>query len=82
VQIERFFREEVIILMKGSPRRCYCAPSRIEKYIDDDNRNSFANSGFSAKDERDPARSKNPGLLAMVERSHYSLDISPERRAV
>jgi hypothetical protein len=36
----------------------------------------------AAKGERDPARLKNAALLALVERSHYSHDISPERRAV
>jgi hypothetical protein len=36
----------------------------------------------AAKGERDPATLKIAALLAVVERSHYSHDISPERRAV
>lgn len=36
----------------------------------------------AAKGERDPAALKNAALLAAVECSHYSHDISPERRAV
>jgi hypothetical protein len=36
----------------------------------------------AAKGERDPAALKVAALLAVVECSHYSHDISPERRAV
>jgi hypothetical protein len=36
----------------------------------------------AAKGERNPATLKIAALLAVVERSHYSHDISPERRAV
>jgi hypothetical protein len=36
----------------------------------------------AAKGERDPAKLKAAALLAVVECSHYSHDISPERRAV
>jgi len=36
----------------------------------------------AAKGERDPIALKNNALLAVVECSHYSHDISPERRAV
>jgi hypothetical protein len=36
----------------------------------------------AAKGERDPAILKIAALLVAVERSHYSHDISPERRAV
>jgi hypothetical protein len=36
----------------------------------------------AAKGERDPAALKTAALLAVVECSHYSHDISPERRAV
>jgi len=36
----------------------------------------------AAKGERDPAKLKSAALLALVECSHYSHDISPERRAV
>jgi hypothetical protein len=36
----------------------------------------------AAKGERDPAVLKAAALLAVVECSHYSHDISPERRAV
>jgi len=36
----------------------------------------------AAKGERDPAKLKSTALLAVVECSHYSHDISPERRAV
>ena len=36
----------------------------------------------AAKGERDPAKLKSAALLAVVECSHYSHDISPERRAV
>jgi len=36
----------------------------------------------AAKGERDPTALKNAGLLAVVECTHYSHDISPERRAV
>jgi hypothetical protein len=36
----------------------------------------------AAKGERDPAVLKSRALLAVVECSHYSHDISPERRAV
>jgi hypothetical protein len=36
----------------------------------------------AAKGERDPAKLKTAALLAVVDRSHYSHDISPERRAV
>jgi hypothetical protein len=36
----------------------------------------------AAKGERDPARLKVAALLAVVECSHYSHDISPERRVV
>lgn len=36
----------------------------------------------AAKGERDPATLKISALLAVVECSHYSHDISPERRAV
>ena len=36
----------------------------------------------AAKGERDPMVLKNAALLAVVERTHYSHDISPERRAV
>ena len=35
-----------------------------------------------AKGERDPVALKTAALLAVVECSHYSHDISPERRAV
>jgi hypothetical protein len=35
-----------------------------------------------AKGERDPVALKNFALLAIVECTHYSHDISPERRAV
>jgi hypothetical protein len=36
----------------------------------------------AAKGERDPATLKIAALMAVVECSHYSHDISPERRAV
>jgi hypothetical protein len=36
----------------------------------------------AAKGERDPVTLKITALLAVVECSHYSHDISPERRAV
>jgi hypothetical protein len=36
----------------------------------------------AAKGERDPIALKNYALLTVVECSHYSHDISPERRAV
>ena len=36
----------------------------------------------AAKGERDPAVLREAALLAVVECSHYSHDISPERRAV
>ena len=36
----------------------------------------------AAKGERDPAALKIAALLALVDCSHYSHDISPERRAV
>ncbi|MEA2922363.1 MAG: hypothetical protein QOF07_2326 [Bradyrhizobium sp.] len=36
----------------------------------------------AAKGERNPAALKMAALLAVVECSHYSHDISPERRAV
>jgi hypothetical protein len=36
----------------------------------------------AAKGERDPATLKTAALLVAVERSHYSHDISPERRVV
>jgi hypothetical protein len=36
----------------------------------------------AAKGQRDPVALKLAGLLAVVECSHYSHDISPERRAV
>jgi hypothetical protein len=36
----------------------------------------------AAKGERDPANLKIAALLAVVECSHYSHDISPERRVV
>jgi hypothetical protein len=36
----------------------------------------------AAKGERDPAALKMSALLAVVECTHYSHDISPERRAV
>ena len=36
----------------------------------------------AAKGERDPAVLKMRALLAVVENSHYSHDISPERRVV
>jgi hypothetical protein len=36
----------------------------------------------AAKGERDPIALKMAGLLAVVECTHYSHDISPERRAV
>jgi hypothetical protein len=36
----------------------------------------------AAKGERDPIAPKMAALLAVVECSHYSHDISPERRAV
>jgi hypothetical protein len=36
----------------------------------------------AAKGERDPIALKMAALLAVVECSHYSHDISPERRAV
>ena len=36
----------------------------------------------AAKGERDPAALRMAALLAVVERTHYSHDISPERRAV
>jgi hypothetical protein len=38
--------------------------------------------GCAARGERDPARLKIAALSAVVECSHYSHDISPERRAV
>ena len=36
----------------------------------------------AAKGERDPIKLKNSALLSIVECTHYSHDISPERRAV
>jgi hypothetical protein len=36
----------------------------------------------AARGERDPAALKRSALLAVIECSHYSHDISPERRAV
>jgi hypothetical protein len=36
----------------------------------------------AAKGERDPIALKNSALLAVVQCTHYSHDISPERRAV
>ena len=36
----------------------------------------------AAKGERNPIALKNAALLAVVECTHYSHDISPERRAV
>jgi hypothetical protein len=36
----------------------------------------------AAKGERDPAALRMAALSAIVERTHYSHDISPERRAV
>ena len=36
----------------------------------------------AAKGERDPVVLRNAALLAVVDCSHYSHDISPERRAV
>ena len=36
----------------------------------------------AAKGQRDPVALKVAGLLAVVECTHYSHDISPERRAV
>jgi hypothetical protein len=36
----------------------------------------------AAKGERDPIALKKAALLAVVECTHYSHDISPERRAV
>jgi hypothetical protein len=36
----------------------------------------------AAKGERDPVALRMAALLAVVERTHYSHDISPERRAV
>ena len=36
----------------------------------------------AAKDERDPMVLKNSALLALVDCTHYSHDISPERRVV
>jgi hypothetical protein len=38
--------------------------------------------GLAAKGERDPVALKMAALLAVVECTHYSHDISPERRAV
>ncbi len=37
---------------------------------------------YAAKGERDPIALQTAALLAVVECSHYSHDISPERRAV
>jgi hypothetical protein len=37
---------------------------------------------FAAKGERDPIALKHAALLAVVQCTHYSHDISPERRAV
>jgi hypothetical protein len=37
---------------------------------------------YAAKGERDPVVLKMAALLAVVECTHYSHDISPERRAV
>jgi hypothetical protein len=37
---------------------------------------------YAAKGERDPKALKMAALLAVVECTHYSHDISPERRAV
>ena len=37
---------------------------------------------YAGKGERDPAALKEAALLVAVECSHYSHDISPERRAV
>jgi hypothetical protein len=37
---------------------------------------------FAAKGERDPMALRRAALLALVECTHYSHDISPERRAV
>ena len=36
----------------------------------------------AAKGERDPVALRNSALIAVVECSHYSHDLSPERRAV
>ena len=38
--------------------------------------------GCAAKGERDPIALRSAALLAVVECTHYSHDISPERRAV
>ena len=37
---------------------------------------------YAAKGERDPMVLKNSALLAVVDCTHYSHDISPERRVV
>ena len=37
---------------------------------------------FAAKGERDPVALKMAALLSMIDCTHYSHDISPERRAV
>jgi hypothetical protein len=59
------------------PRQCF--PKRTSVTKAEIASNILA---FAAKGERDPVALKMAALLAMVECTHYSHDLSPERRAV
>ena len=56
--------------------------SGIEANVDDDGRNGFANLSLCGQGRADPNKLRDAAMSAVVERSHYSHDISPERRAV
>ena len=76
------FRPELIALMKAvlddatamlpEAKRTSTMKAEIASYI----------LACAAKGERDPATLKRAALSVVVECSHYSHDISPERRAV
>jgi hypothetical protein len=76
------FQPELIELMKTvlddatamlpEPKRTSAIKAEIASHI----------LACAARGERDPAALKMAALLAVVECTHYSHDISPERRAV
>ena len=81
-KIGAVFQPELIELMKSvlneatlaipEPKRTSAVKAEIASLI----------LACAARGERDPASLKMAGLSGVVECSHYSHDISPERRAV
>jgi hypothetical protein len=76
------YQPELVKLMKAVLRGCCRDASGIEANVGDDGRNSFRILACAAKGERDPAKLRGAAMLAVVDCTHYSHNISPERRVV